>query len=91
MSRPLFDVGRFVVRTVTRVVWATNPIHYAGEAHVCFVLVSNNRPDHRAGGAGAPAHVTIPAAIANAVFDATGVRLRRLPLTAERVKAALAV
>jgi CO/xanthine dehydrogenase Mo-binding subunit len=33
--------------------------------------------------------VTIPAAIANAVFDATGVRIRRLPLDAERVKAAL--
>lgn len=43
-----------------------------------------------AGGAGEPANVTIPAAVANAVFDATSVRLRRLPLTAERVKAALA-
>jgi nicotinate dehydrogenase subunit B len=31
----------------------------------------------------------IPAAIANALFDATGVRLRRLPLTPARVKAAL--
>jgi CO/xanthine dehydrogenase Mo-binding subunit len=32
----------------------------------------------------------VPAAVANAVFDATGVRLRRAPLTPERVKAALA-
>lgn len=39
---------------------------------------------------GEPAHVTIAAAITNAVFDATGVRMRRLPLTAARVKAALA-
>jgi CO/xanthine dehydrogenase Mo-binding subunit len=31
----------------------------------------------------------IPAAVANAVFDATGVRLRKVPLNAERVKAAL--
>jgi CO/xanthine dehydrogenase Mo-binding subunit len=31
----------------------------------------------------------IPAAVANALFDATGVRLRRLPLTPARVKAAL--
>jgi len=32
----------------------------------------------------------IPAAIANAFFDATGVRMRRVPLTPARVKAALA-
>jgi len=32
----------------------------------------------------------IPAAVANAFFDATGVRLRKVPLTPERVKAALA-
>jgi hypothetical protein len=31
-----------------------------------------------------------PAAIANAIFDATGVRLRKVPLTAERMKEALA-
>jgi CO/xanthine dehydrogenase Mo-binding subunit len=33
--------------------------------------------------------VTVPAAIANAVFDATGVRLRRMPMTAARMRAAL--
>jgi nicotinate dehydrogenase subunit B len=32
----------------------------------------------------------LPAAFSNAIFDATGVRLRRLPFTPERVKAALA-
>jgi CO/xanthine dehydrogenase Mo-binding subunit len=32
----------------------------------------------------------VAAAIANAVFDATGVRLRRAPLTPERLKPALA-
>ena len=31
----------------------------------------------------------LPAAIGNAVFDATGVRLRRVPFTPQRVKAAL--
>ena len=32
----------------------------------------------------------VPAAIATAFFDATGVRMRRVPMTPERVKAALA-
>ncbi|MGE0454493.1 MAG: molybdopterin cofactor-binding domain-containing protein [Vicinamibacteria bacterium] len=41
-------------------------------------------------GGGEPAIVPMGAAIANAVFDATGMRLYRLPLTPERVKAALA-
>jgi isoquinoline 1-oxidoreductase len=40
-------------------------------------------------GGGEPAIVPLGAAIANAVFDATGVRMYRLPMTAERVKAAL--
>jgi nicotinate dehydrogenase subunit B len=41
-------------------------------------------------GAGETSITVTAAAIVNAVFDATGVRLRQLPFTAERVKAALA-
>ena len=41
-------------------------------------------------GAGEATSRVVPGAIANAFFDATGVRLRRAPLTPERVKAALA-
>ncbi len=41
-------------------------------------------------GGGEPAIVPMGAAIANAVFDATGVRLFRLPMTPARVKAAIA-
>ena len=41
-------------------------------------------------GAGEAATAPVAAAIGNAVFDATGIRLRTVPLTAERVKAALA-
>jgi CO/xanthine dehydrogenase Mo-binding subunit len=40
-------------------------------------------------GVGEPATVPIPVAIANAIFDATGARVRQIPLTPERVKAAL--
>ena len=39
---------------------------------------------------GEPTAVVIPPAIANAVFDATGVRMRSVPFTPEKVKAALA-
>jgi CO/xanthine dehydrogenase Mo-binding subunit len=40
-------------------------------------------------GAGETAITVTPAAIGNAIFDATGARLRTLPFTPERVKAAL--
>jgi CO/xanthine dehydrogenase Mo-binding subunit len=40
-------------------------------------------------GSGENAMTAIPAAIANAIFDATGARIRRLPFTPARVKAAL--
>ena len=49
-----------------------------------------NRPDEPAVGAGEPATVTVAAAVANAVYAATGARLRRVPFTPERVRAALA-
>jgi nicotinate dehydrogenase subunit B len=40
-------------------------------------------------GAGEPSAAVIPAAIANAVFDATGARLRSVPFTPAKVKAAM--
>jgi isoquinoline 1-oxidoreductase len=48
-----------------------------------------NSPDLPAQGGGEPAIVNMGAVIANAVFDATGVRLTHLPMTPARVKAAL--
>jgi isoquinoline 1-oxidoreductase len=51
------------------------------------VLVKNDELPPQGGGE--PAIVPMGAAIANAVFDATGTRLYRLPLTPARLKAAL--
>jgi CO/xanthine dehydrogenase Mo-binding subunit len=48
-----------------------------------------NRPDENATGAGETAITIVAAAIGNAIFDATGARIRQVPFTPERVKAAL--
>jgi len=53
-------------------------------------VVLIDRPDVAPSGAGEPSLRIIPAAVANAFFDATGVRLRKAPMNPERVKAALA-
>jgi len=52
------------------------------------ILIS--RPDQPLLGAGEAATAPVAAAVANAVFDATGVRLRTAPFTPARVKATLA-
>jgi CO/xanthine dehydrogenase Mo-binding subunit len=88
VSRALFEEVRFDARRVQSVDWISYPILEIMDAPESIEIATLNRPEVPAGGAGEPAHVTIPAAIGNAVFDATGVRFRRLPLTAERVKAA---
>jgi nicotinate dehydrogenase subunit B len=89
ISRSLFEQVRFDARNVTSVDWAGYPILEMPDAPESIEIVMVNRPDQPAGGAGEPAHVTVPAAIANAFFDATGVRLRRMPMTAENVRQAL--
>lgn len=88
-SRSLFDEVRFDERNVTSVDWASYPILEMPDAPEHIEIVLLDRRDQAAGGAGEPAHVTVPAAIANAVLDATGVRLRRMPMTAARMRQAL--
>jgi len=51
------------------------------------VLIENN--ENPSGGGGEPAIVLMGALVANAVYDATGARLFQLPMTPDRVKAAL--
>jgi nicotinate dehydrogenase subunit B len=51
------------------------------------ILIEN--PETPASGCGEPPIVTTGAVVANAIFDATGARLRQMPLTPERLKAAL--
>jgi nicotinate dehydrogenase subunit B len=75
---------------VTSVDWASYPILELQDAPEAIEVVLIDRRDVAPTGAGEPTIRCVPAAVANAFFDATGVRLRRVPLTPERVKAALA-
>jgi nicotinate dehydrogenase subunit B len=84
LERVIWD--RDMVKSVD---WATYPImRFPSAPRVEVALI--DRPGTVAWGAGEPMACAIPAAIANAVFDATGARLRSVPFTPEKVKAALA-
>jgi CO/xanthine dehydrogenase Mo-binding subunit len=88
-SRALFEEVRFNPQTVTSVDWLSYPILEMRDAPEKIDIVLIDHPDELPMGAGEPATRPVGAAIANAFFDATGVRLRQAPLCAERVKAAL--
>ena len=79
-----FDRGR-----VTTDSWEAYPILRCSEAPAVEVEIVS-RPDSPAMGAGEAAQGPAAAAIANAVFDALGVRVRDLPLTGERIRAVAA-
>ena len=76
-------------RMVTSVDWRTYRSLTMGAEMPVVESVLINRPDGEAMGAGETAITLTAAAIGNAVFDATGARLREVPFTPERVKAAL--
>ena len=90
ISRTLLEEVRFDRDQVISVDWLTYPILDIRDAPESIDVVLLNRPEIAPTGAGEATPRVVPAAIANAFFDATGVRLRRAPLTPERVKAALA-
>jgi CO/xanthine dehydrogenase Mo-binding subunit len=90
ISRALYEEVHFNEERVTSVDWNTYRIAKLEDMPAQVELVLLNRPDKPLGGAGEPAIVCFPSAIANAVFDATGVRIRRYPLVPERVKQQLA-
>ncbi|MFN2644171.1 MAG: xanthine dehydrogenase family protein molybdopterin-binding subunit, partial [Burkholderiales bacterium] len=76
--------------SVKSVDWASYPILEMADAPEVIDITLINHTEIAPSGAGEPTIRVIPGAVANAVFDATGVRLRRAPLSPERVKAALA-
>jgi len=89
ISRTLWEEVTFDSKAVTSVDWMTYPILDITETPAAIDCVLINRPDAAPTGAGEPSIRPVAAAIANAIFDATGVRIRRVPFSPERVKAAL--
>jgi nicotinate dehydrogenase subunit B len=88
VSRALLEEVAFDGSGVTSLDWASYPIlKFADVPNVDIALI--NRQDVAPLGAGELATVPVPAAIANAIFDATGVRLREVPFTPKRVLAEL--
>jgi CO/xanthine dehydrogenase Mo-binding subunit len=89
VSRTLWEEVQFDKQAVTTIDWVTYPILDITEAPETIDVVLINHPELPPTGAGEPSIRPVAAAIANAIFDATGVRIRRVPFSPDRVKAAL--
>ena len=87
LSRVLMEEVKFDRSRVTSVDWATYPIiRFSQVPKLEIELI--DRPTEKPVGAGEASTAPVGAALGNAVFDAVGIRLRAVPFTPERVKAA---
>ena len=89
ISRTLWEEVKFNDKNVTTIDWITYPILDITETPEAIEVVLINHPELPPTGAGEPSIRPVAAAIANAIFDATGVRIRRVPFSPDRVKQAL--
>ncbi len=88
VSRSLFEEVQFDENGITTLDWnGYQTIRFQDIPEIEVVLI--DRPELGFLGAGEAAIIPVPSAIANAVFDATGARVRDIPLTPERVLTAL--
>ncbi len=84
VSRTLLEEVRFDSSGIKSLDWKSYPIlTFQDVPDIEIVLI--NRPEMPALGGGEPSIGPVPAAIANAVFDAVGIRLREIPFTPQRV------
>ena len=88
VSRTLKEELTFDRGMVTSLDWDSYPILTFPEIPE-LVMELIDRPAEKPWGAGEPTAAVVPSAISNAVFDATGVRLRSVPYTPAKVRAAL--
>lgn len=88
VSRTLMEEVKWNRAMATTLDWESYPIiKFPDVPELVYDLI--DRPNERPWGAGEPAAAVVPSAIANAIFDATGVRMRSVPFTADKVKAAI--
>jgi len=90
LSRALLEEVTWDQQEITSVDWQTYRSLPLGFSVPVIESVLLNHPEHEAMGAGETSITLVAAAIGNAIFDATGARIRQVPFTPERVKAALA-
>jgi nicotinate dehydrogenase subunit B len=88
LSRTLFEEVTFDRARVTSTDWSSYPILTFPDVPKLDVALIDRRHE-RPLGAGEAATAPVAAAVGNAIFDATGVRLRQAPFTPARVKKAL--
>jgi len=90
LSRAIKEEVKFDRSQVTSVDWVSYPVVRASDVPDQVDIVLINHPELPPGGAGEPSSRPTAGAIGNAIFDATGARLRQAPLTNARIKAAIA-
>ena len=90
LSRTLLEEVTWDANGITSIDWRTYKPLFLNAEVPAIEIVLLNRPDMPAAGAGETAVTVTAGAIANAIFDATGLRLRQVPFTPERVKTAMA-
>src|SRR5262249_49943395 len=87
-SRALVEQVTFNKSRVTSLDWVSYPLlRFKDAPNVTAVVIS--RPDMPASGAGEATQEQPAAALANAFFDATGVRIRQAPMSPAHVRAVL--
>ena len=97
LSRALHEAVVFDKKAVTSLDWVSYPMIRFKDSPTVHIhgltrTDVNNDPDgagSRTTGSGEPALSPVPAAVANAFFDATGLRVREAPMTPARVRAVL--
>jgi len=90
VSRAMKEEVTFDRSSVTSTDWNSYPVARVSDVPGKVEIVLINRPEIPSSGAGEPSSRPTAAAINNAIFDATGIRIRRAPLNPARVLAAIA-